>query len=267
MAGLNLTVYGPRRELHSGHYGNWAPNPAMMLARLLVSMKDDTGRVTIKGFYDGIVPLTATEAQALADAPAIDSALRDELWLGWTEGGGQSLAELINQPSLNIRGLESGAVGAQTRNVVPARATASLDLRLVKGLDHRAQVERVLAHIRQQGYEVIQEEPTAEVLRRHAKVARVTVEPGYNAVRTSMDLPVAQRVVAAVREARGPVVSMPTLGGSVPLVLIEEALHVPMIGIPIANHDNNQHSANENLRLANLWDGIETMAALMTMAP
>src|SRR6185503_18102651 len=66
-AHLDLTVYGARRPLHSGHYGNWAPNPAMKLVKLLASMKDDNGKVTIKGFYDDVTPLTAAERKALKE--------------------------------------------------------------------------------------------------------------------------------------------------------------------------------------------------------
>src|SRR5687768_17546959 len=87
---LDITVYGPRVELHSGHYGNWAPNPAMSLARLLASMKDDTGRVLIDHFYDDVEPLGAIEKRALADAPAIDASLMEQLWLGSTDGRPQT---------------------------------------------------------------------------------------------------------------------------------------------------------------------------------
>src|SRR5207342_81329 len=68
-----LTVYGPKSDLHSGNYGNWAPNPALALARLLASMKDDNGRVLVAHFYDGIEPLSALEKRALAEAPDIDA--------------------------------------------------------------------------------------------------------------------------------------------------------------------------------------------------
>jgi acetylornithine deacetylase/succinyl-diaminopimelate desuccinylase-like protein len=80
-----------------------------------------------------------------------------------------------------------------------------------------------------------------------------------------MDLPIAKDVIAAVESARGPVVKLPTMGGSVPLEFIEQALGLHTITVPIANYDNNQHSFNENIRLQNLWDGIETMAALEAM--
>jgi acetylornithine deacetylase/succinyl-diaminopimelate desuccinylase-like protein len=228
-------------------------------------MKDDDGRVLVDRFYDGIVALSESERKALAGSPDIDSELRRELWLARTEGSGRKLNELINEPSLNVRGLESVAVGKQARNVVPASATASIDLRLVKGIDWHVQAERVIRHIEKQGYFVTADEPDESMRRQHPKIARVIVEAGYNAVRTSMDLPISRDVVKAVEGVRGSVVLMPTLGGSVPLWVFEGVMKTPMIGVPIVNHDNNQHSFNENLRLQNLWDGIATMQALLTM--
>ena len=264
---VDVTVYGPRRELHSGHYGNWAPNPAMMLARLLASMKDDDGRVLVEHFYDGIEPLSETEKRAIAEAPKdTDAALKRELWLGRTEGGGKSLVDLLNLPSLNIRGMASARTGRQASNVIPASATATIDMRLVKGIDHKQAAARLTEHIRKQGYFIVDSNPSADTLMSHAKVAKVSSsEFGYNAARTSMDLPVSQLVIRTAESARGPVIKLPTMGGSVPLVTIEDILKVPTITVPIANHDNNQHSFNENLRIQNLWDGIELMAAMLTM--
>jgi acetylornithine deacetylase/succinyl-diaminopimelate desuccinylase-like protein len=264
---VQLTVYGPRRELHSGHYGNWAPNPAWRLARLLATMRDDDGRILIAGYYDGIAPLTPTERQALAEEPAVDETLKKELLLASTDNAPRKLSDTINEPSLNIRGLSSAAVGAASHNVIPAEATASIDLRLVKGNDYRAMVDKLRAHVRAQGYFVVEDVPDEATRLKYPKVARIQAETGYNAVRTSMDLPVSRQVVRAVESARGPVVKAPTSGGSVPLSMIEEVVGVPLISVPIVNHDNSQHSVNENLRLQNLWDGIETMAALFTMRP
>jgi len=263
---LDLTVYGPAHELHSGHYGNWAPNPAMMMARLLASMKDDDGRVTIEQFYDGIEPLSATERRAIAEAPDVDEELKRELSLGRTEGGGKKLVELLNLPSLNVRGMSSARTGAGASNVIPATATATIDIRLVKGVSPVQAAERVRAHIRQQGYWVTEAEPDAAARMAHPKVARLVVAPGgYNASRTSMDLPISKLVVKTAEEAVGPVVKLPTMGGSVPLYMIEEILGAPTITTPIVNHDNNQHSYNENLRIRNLWDGIELLSALLGM--
>ena len=266
---VEVTVYGPKRPLHSGHYGNWAPNPAMLLARLLASMKDERGRVTIKGWYEDVEPLGEAERRALSEAPAYDEELKKELGINRPEGAGRSLVELINEPSLNVNGLSSAETGALARNVIPTTAVAALDLRLVKGNDQRRQVERLVAHIRAQGFYVAEREPTDEERLAHPLVAKVRVAPGgYNAERTPLDLPVSRAVVAAVQStSEQRIVLMPTLGGSLPLSLIRETLGAPTLTVPVANYDNNQHAENENIRLQNLWDGIETYAALMTMRP
>lgn len=261
-----ITLYGPNRELHSGHYGNWAPNPAMMLAQLLGSMEDANGRVLIPHFYDGIAPLSALEKQAIAEAPRNEAMLMREFGLGQANGGGEPLLELLNEPTLNIDGFASARVGARANNVVPSTATVDVDMRLVKGLDWKTQQQRVVDYVASQGYFVTDVAPDKTMLLAHPKVAFVKRDTvGYNAVRTPMDLPMARAIIAAVESARGPVVKLPTMGGSVPLEVIEQALGTRTITVPIANYDNNQHSSNENIRLQNLWDGIETMAALEAM--
>ncbi|HEY7211309.1 MAG TPA: M20/M25/M40 family metallo-hydrolase [Bryobacteraceae bacterium] len=265
-AHLEITVFGPYRPIHSGHYGNWAPNPAMMLAQLLAGMKDDQGHVRIANFYDGVQPLGELEKQALARAPANDRQLRQELALGRVDGGGARLLELLNLPSLEIRGMSSAQTGTHATNVIPSTAVADLDLRLVVGLDWRQQQQRVIEYIRSQGYFVVDKQPARDILIAHPKVAMVTKDAfGYNAVRTPMDLPIVAEVVAAVKAARGSVIEWPTMGGSLPLGAIERAARTRTITVPIANHDNNQHAANENLRLQNLWDGMETMASLLCL--
>jgi len=263
---LEITVFGPIRGLHSGHYGNWAPNPAMMLAQLLAGMKDPAGNVLIPHFYEGIAPLGPAEKQAIAEAPVNDDALRQELGLGHVEGGGKKLLELLNLPTLNINGMAAANVGARANNVIPSRAVADLDLRLVVGEHWQQQQERVIDYVRSQGYFVIDSEPGRDLLLAHPRVAMVKGDDfSYDAVRTPMDLPIAEDVIGAVESARGPVVKWPTMGGSVPLGAMERAANTHTITVPIANHDNNQHSSNENIRTQNLWDGIETMAALMQM--
>jgi acetylornithine deacetylase/succinyl-diaminopimelate desuccinylase-like protein len=267
---VDVTVYGPARPLHSGHYGNWAPNPALMLAQLLASMKDAHGRVTVAGWYDDVEPLGQAERDAIRELPVNDAELMAELGIALPEISGYSLAEAITVPSLNVNGFESGGIGAGARNVIPTEATAVLDLRLVRGNDHRRQAERLMQHIRAQGYHIIDHEPTVEERGRHVKLARVRVRPGgYNAERTPMDLPVSRAVLRAVRSTTPaqPVYAVPTLGGSLPLSIISQALGTRTITVPVVNHDNNQHAEDENLRLQNLWDGIETMAAVMMMEP
>ncbi|HZI60292.1 MAG TPA: M20/M25/M40 family metallo-hydrolase [Pyrinomonadaceae bacterium] len=264
---VDVTVYAAKRPLHSGHYGNWSPNPAMLLARLLASMKDEEGRVTIDGWYSDVEPLGEAELRAIADAPKYDEELKKQLGLKRVEGGGKTLMELINVPSLNINGFGSGDIGALARNVIPTTASAVLDLRLVKGNDHNRQTQRLVDHIKKQGYHVIDREPTDAERAQHPLIARVNDRPGgYNAERTRMDLPISVAVIEAVQSTTPDrIVLLPTSGGSLPLSIITENLRTVTITVPIANYDNNQHAENENIRLQNLWDGIETFAALMTI--
>jgi acetylornithine deacetylase/succinyl-diaminopimelate desuccinylase-like protein len=266
-AHLDLTVYGPKRPLHSGHYGNWANNPAMLLAKLLASMKDDSGRVTIKGFYDDVQPLSAMEARALREVPSVDEQMKDELGIASTEMKGLNLSEAINLPSLNINGIQSGNVGAQASNQIPTYATAVLDLRLVLGNDWQRQPQKVMDHIRLQGFTIVDHDPTDAERRQYPLLIKVLARAGgYNAQRTPMDLPVVARIRTAVQGTTSdPLVLQPTSGGSLPLYLFEKYLQAHTITVPIANHDNNQHAENENIRLLNLWTGIESMAAIMIM--
>ncbi len=260
--GMDVTVYGPVRALHSGHYGNWAPNPAMKLSRLLASMKDADGRVLIEGYYDDVTPLSEIEKKALAEMPENDADLERELGIAKPDGGGKKLVELIMQPSLNIRGLRSAYVGEQAQNVVPDRAEASLDARLVRGEDPQRKFEQIIAFIHKQGYYVIDREPTIEERRAHPLIAKIMNEGGYRASRTPMDLPVSKKVVEVVEGAAGPAVKMPTLGGTAPMFIFEE-LGLPVIGVPIVNADNHQHSSDENLRLGHFWRGMEIYGAIL----
>lgn len=265
-AHVEITTYGPQRPLHSGHYGNWAPNPGLMLAKLLSSMKDDKGRVTIKGFYDDVTPLTNEEKKALANIPPVAKQMKTELKFVAEEMPGVSLADAIMLPSLNINGMQSGNVGKQAANVIPITATAVLDLRLVPGNEYSRQQQKVVDHIKKQGYHVTEKEPTDEERTTFSKIARVNVSDGYNAQRTPMGLPIAKQVIEAVASTTSDkVVLMPSMGGSLPLFIFEKHLHARTISVPVANHDNNQHAENENIRLRNLWNGIETMAAIMMM--
>jgi len=266
---VDVTVYGAKRPLHSGHYGNWAPNPALLLAQLLASMKDADGRVLIDGWSADVEPLGEAERRAIAEAPKYDDELKRQLGIRRTENSGHSLMEMINVPSLNINGFSSGDVGELARNVIPTTASAVLDLRLVRGNDLTRQVQRLIDHIRKQGYFVSDHAPTDAERAEYPLIARVKSRPGgYNAERTRMDLNVSVAVIEAVQSTtKDKVILLPTSGGSLPLSVITDNLKTVTLSVPIANYDNNQHAENENIRIQNLWDGIETYAALMTMKP
>jgi acetylornithine deacetylase/succinyl-diaminopimelate desuccinylase-like protein len=261
--GLEMTVYGPNRGLHSGHYGNWAPNPAAEIANVIASMRDTDGRIKIKDFYNHVAPLTPAEKRALADVPDMDIALQQAFALGRTEGGGQHLNRLIMNPALNVRGIRSGAVGAEAANAIMTDATASIDFRLVPRQTPEGVRQQVEAHLRSLGYEIVYEEPTEESRRKHPRLIRLQWAMGYPAARTPLDSTVASAIAKVMSSAIGaPLIRMPTLGGSVPMYLFEQRLKTPVLILPIANYDNNQHSHNENIRLGNLWTAIDIYASL-----
>lgn len=265
VTGMEITTYGPNRPLHSGHYGNWAPVPGQLLSELIASMKDDQGNVIIEGFYDDVEPLSELEKEAMKSIPSIDESLKQELGINDPEGT-ESYNERLLRPSLTIKGLSSGNTGKLARNVVPATATAAIGIRLVKGCDPEKQKDLVEAHILRQGFHIVREDPDQKTRLAHAKIVKITRSSGYPAARTSMDLPIIQDVIVRAKEVAGEdLVLLPTLGGSLPLYLFTDELKKPAIILPIANHDNNQHAADENLRIANLWYGIKLMSALMTM--
>lgn len=264
---IDLTVYGAKRPLHSGNYGNWAPNPAMRLVQLLAGMKDKDGMVTINGFYDDVIPLTESEKKAIARIPDVESTLKKDLALSVPDGNGKSMMELLNLPTLNINGIQSANIGSMAANIIPTEATAVLDLRLVLGNDVDRQINKVLAYITTQGYHVIDHNPSDEERIKYPLLAKVVKRgAGYNAQRTPMDLPLAQKVIAAIdATVKDDVITVPSLGGSLPLYLFEKYLNSKPITVPIVNYDNNQHAENENVILNYIWEGIETMAVIMMM--
>jgi acetylornithine deacetylase/succinyl-diaminopimelate desuccinylase-like protein len=270
--GMEVTVYGATRNLHSGHYGNWAPDTPMVLADLLRSMKDPyTGEVLVEGWYDSVAPLGEEERAALAALPPVDDQLKEEMGLRWTEGEPETLPERLLVPALTIRGLGAGNVGSLARNVIPNQATAALGIRLVKGNDPEAMRRLIEAHIRAQGFHIVREEPDMDTRLAHEKIALVTGGSGYPAARTSMANPYVREVITAAGAAAdaafgdGSLVLTPGLGGSLPLYLFSDILQKPFVNVPVANHDNNQHAPDENLRIANLWYAIDLYAQLLTM--
>jgi acetylornithine deacetylase/succinyl-diaminopimelate desuccinylase-like protein len=261
----DLTVYASARPLHSGNYGNWAPNPAMRLAQLLAGMKDEKGMVTIPGFYDDVVPLTAEEKEAIKNIPDVTPTLRDELAMIHPDGDGRSFQELLNIPTLNINGIAAANVGSMSSNIIPAEAKAVLDLRLVKGNTVVGQFNKLKRSIESKGYHVVDHDPTMEERKQHPLIAKFTMRSGgYPAQKTSMSLPMAAKVIAAIQTTTpDPVIKQPTVGGSLPLFIFETILQSPPVTIGIVNYDNNQHAENENVLIKYLMEGIVTMAAVM----
>ena len=260
---VTLTVYGPIRPLHSGHYGNWAPNPAMRLAQLLAGMKGIDGEVLVEGWSDGMLPLGPADRAALAQYPHDDEARRQQLQLGSLDGDGETRMALVTRPSLNVRGLRSLFVGSQARTLIPDVAVAELDLRLVAGINPEDQVDKLVRHIERQEYTVVRSDPDSATRVNTPLLVKLESSHSYPAGRTPLDTPAARALVAALRDADlGTPVISPTMGGSGPAYVFTEILGTPFVVVPTVNHDNNQHAANENVRLRNLYRGMEILAAV-----
>lgn len=261
---LDLTVYGPIKGLHDGHYGNWVPNPIVHLTHLIDSMRDESGHILIKKFYDDVRQPTVVEKEALAKIPNVEGDLRREFQIGVTEGNGKSLNELIMLPSLNLRGIEAGHVGRQASNTIPTEARASIDFRLVPDETPESIKSLVEQHIVAEGFSIVRQTPDAGTRAASARIVKVEWGAGYPASRTALDLPFSRELAAIMTAAGHEPIRLPTAGGSLPINLFQQGNNAPVIAFPIANHDDNQHAANENLRLQNLWDGIEVFAAFFT---
>ena len=262
---LELTVYGPLRPLHSGHYGNFAPNPVVLLSELVTSLRASDGRILVPGMLADVTAPTDAERRAIAAVPAVDSSLRYELGVAQPWGEGRSYLEGLLLPSINLRGVAAGGVGSAGSNTISTEARASIDFRLVPRLTPERVRAHVEQHLRTTGWHVLHAEPSVEERRTHARLVRLDWgDGGYPAVRASMDAPASRALARAVAGALGqPAYEIPTAGGSLPLHVFEQVLRVPVIVLPVVNHDNNQHGHNENVRLQNLWDGIELYAGVL----
>jgi acetylornithine deacetylase/succinyl-diaminopimelate desuccinylase-like protein len=261
--GLEATVYGPERALHDGHYGNWVPNPAVMVAELISEMRDSDGHILIPGFADDVRAVPAQALSAVAQLPPVEDSLKREFAIGRSEGTDGLTASTL-RPALNVRGIRSGQVGAEAANAIPVDAVVSIDFRLVPDQTPAAVRTKVEAFLKSKGWTVVDTEPNGVERVAHPRIVKLAWEGGYPALRTDMSSPTAHAVIAAAADAAGGRVALlPMMGGSVPIYVFAEIFSTPIIGLPIVNHDNNQHAANENLRLKNLWDGIDTYAAML----
>lgn len=261
---FTASVYGPDRPLHDGHYGNWVPSPTVMIADLVMQLRDDNGTIKVPGLADEVTPVSAADRAALAALPPVESQLKHDLALGRTIGPAR-LADGYLAPTLNVRALHGGDSSADPANAIATDAWAAFDYRLAPGqtLPHvRAATE---AWLERQGWFIVRETPDAATRRAHAKVVRLNWEDGGSiATKTPLDTPAAEAVAGAIGRSVGyDVIRLPIMGASSAFAEVVNTLQAPMVGVSIANADNNQHARNENIRIGNLWDGIEIYAALL----
>ena len=268
---VRLTVYGARSNLHSGHYGNYSPNPAQRLAALLASMKDDNGRVTIPGYYDR-VKLTDAERKILVEVGDDEAAIRKRLGIAKAETVGANLQEAIQYPSLNIRGMAAAAIGDKAANIIPSQAVAELDLRTTPEAPPDYLFGLIEKHVRDRGYFLAKGAPNDAERAAHDRIASLTLGRGSRAVRTPLDSPLGRwadgvlRKTFAANGADAATVRIRMMGGSVPTDKLVEALDIPFVIVPLVNGDNNQHSFDENLRIGHYFDGVRAFTGLLRTA-
>jgi acetylornithine deacetylase/succinyl-diaminopimelate desuccinylase-like protein len=264
IVGFTATVYGPLKPLHDGHYGSWAPSPTVMIADLVMSLRDEGGRILIPGFYDDVAPISAADRAALAALPDVETDLKTALGLGRNIGPPR-LADGYMAPTLNVRAIHGGDEGPNAANAIATEAGASLDIRLVPGETTRRVHELVEGYLTAKGWRIVRAAPDLATRLAHPKIVRLEWDAGESiATESPMDGAAAKAVEASISRTVGyPVLKLPYSGGSSGMAEIVNQLKAPMVGVAIANYDDNQHAMNENLRLQNLWDGIEVYAGLI----
>lgn len=265
IATCSITVYGAKLPQHSGHYGNYAPNPIFTLSHLLASMKNEAGRVTISGYYDGIEIDEATAA-VFAAMPDDEEQTRKALFIHQPDAVGNSYQESLQYPSLNVRHIETSWKGPGLKTVIPEQVTAYIDVRLVAETDGAQQLEKIRKHIEAQGFLVLDREPTDEERLANQKIATFNGGRGVNAFRTDMNAGIGKQLSTAFEKAFGkPPVKIKTMGGTVPIIEAVNTLDIPAVIVPMVNMDNNQHNPNENIRIGNIQDGIRMCIEILQM--
>ena len=266
IATLTLTTFGPLTSQHSGHYGNYLPNPALALSKVLASMKDEVGKVVIPNFYDGIT-LDETVRKVLEGVPTEDAAIKKRTQTRLNDQVGNNYQESLQYPSLNIRGMQSGWVGEAARTIIPASATAEMDIRLVLESKPECLIAGVKKHIQNLGFTVLDHVPSEKERMQYDKILQMNAKVSYPAFRTNTQAKEGQWLTKILKDYyQSEPVIIRTSGGSVPISPLVSELGVPAIGVPTVNLDNNQHSPNENLRVGNYLMGIETFLAILTTA-
>ena len=266
---LTLTVYGPKAPLHSGHYGNYVPNPAFNLGRLLGAMKDAQGRVTIPGYY-ATTKFSADDRKIFADSGDDEPALQRRVGISRSDQIGKNYQESLQYPSLNVRGLAAGGVGKQAANIIPKEAIAEIDIRTTTDANGKYLTGLIRKFIEKQGFTLLDHEPTDSDRQRFPLLAQLQEGLPAEAARQPMNSPVRYWVEKALNAAfQGEAgnlkpVMIRAMGATVPTAEIVEPLKLPFVLVPVVNPDNNQHTYDENLRMGNYLFGMRNMLGLLT---
>jgi acetylornithine deacetylase/succinyl-diaminopimelate desuccinylase-like protein len=264
VADISLEVFGPRFDQHSGHYGNYAPNPALELSKLLVSMKDEKGQVLIPQFYKGITISEEVRKDLLA-VPDKKQVINQQIGIAKEVNPDLSYQESLQYPSLNILNITSGEPEIGTRNIVPSFAKANVDIRLVPESDPKHIENIIRKFIREKGFYIIENrKPTEEERMKYPKIVSFYFRLSSLAFVTEPNSPTGLWTSAIVEKLFGvKPVKIRMSGGTVPIAPFIRELDIPAVLVPTVNPDNSQHAANENLRLANYFEGVQLVFEIL----
>ena len=264
ISSITLKTYGPVVPQHSGHFGNYAPNPVFRMSNILSSMKDENGIVKIKGYYDGIT-ISDQVKKYLDNVPDNEDSMLNKMQFKKPESVGSSYQEAIQFPSLNVRGIRAGWVEDEVRTIVPSECIAEIDVRLVIESDGYRLHDLIKKHIEDLGYVVLDHEPSKEERMKYEKIVKFNSTVSYPAFRTDINSDLGNWLSETLTRTFGvePVLRR-TSGGSVPISPFVNVLNIPAVGVPTVNKDNNQHSPNENIKLINYIKGIESFVGILS---
>ena len=247
-----VTVHGPSADLHSGYFGGLVVNPIEALARMLATLRDDTGRIAVAGFYDGVAELAPAHRAEIAALPFDEAAQARELGVPSLSGGERgrpALERMWTRPTLECNGIYGGYQGPGGKTIVPSFARAKLSARLVAGQEP--------AHVKQA--------LTAHLERVAPAGVRVAIESAgdVRAGSTSRDHPAIGAAARAMERGFGkPPVFIGTGGTIGPVSSFDRILHLPQVLIGVGLPDDAIHAPNEKFDLSQFFGGIETMAYL-----
>jgi acetylornithine deacetylase/succinyl-diaminopimelate desuccinylase-like protein len=229
-------------------------------------MKDETGKVLIPGFYEG-VSFSESDLKAMASVPESLDQIKDELGIAEAEKVGNSYQEAMQFPSLNIRGMRAAWVGKEVRTIIPSEAIIEIDMRTVKETPAERQVELVRKFISDQGFYIIDGEPSDADRKAYSKLISFDYRIGSEPFRAEMESEFGHWLEKGMSLVFGnDYIKTRLTGGSQPMAPFINILGVPAVSVRIPNPDNSIHGPNENIRIGNYLEGIQTCLGILTQS-
>lgn len=248
LAYMEVEVTGANRDLHSGVYGGAVANPATILAKMIASLHDDNNHITIPGFYDGVLELTAAERESLNKAPFDEAEYKQDLGVEelWGEKGYTTIERTGIRPTLEVNGIWGGYTGEGAKTVLPGKAFAKISMRLVPNQDWEKISDLFKAHFE-------------KIAPKSVKV-KVTAHHGGSPYVTPIDHIAFKAASKAISATFGKDPIPVRGGGSIPIVaLFEKVLGLKTVLMGFGLDSDNLHSPNEKYGLENFYKGIETI--------